>query len=155
VPKPKKTVAAEAAVELLRGVNVAAGFHTNLGRNRGAAVGRRVLALNLMREAEFPAATVLMGDARPSEDGGCLGSFRETSSLVVLLYGKATDIPAELERLEADAKEALCGADSLGGITGGPRHVSTIPYYQERENLDRGMVEVTFAVDHDWTAAAP
>lgn len=152
--KPKKTVAAEAAVTLLRAVNVASGCHTNLGRNRGQAVGRRILALNLMRESEFPAATVLMGEARPADEA-CLGSFRETSSLVVLLYGKAPDIPAELERLEADAKKKLCGEDSLGGITGAPRHVSTIPYYQERENLDRGMVEVTFEVDHNWTAAAP
>lgn len=152
--KPKKTQAAEAAVTKLRAVNVASGYHTNLGRNRGLAVGRRLLVLNLMKDAEFPAATVLMGEARPAEDG-CLGSYRETSSLVVLLYGKDPDIPAELERLEADAKEALCGANDLAGITGKPRHVSTIPYYQEQANLDRGMVEVTFAVDHNWTAAAP
>jgi hypothetical protein len=154
VAKPHKTLAAEAAVDLLRGVNVKAGFNTNLGRNRGEAVGRRVLVLNLMRPAEFPAAAVLMGESRPADDA-CMGSFRESASLVVLLYGKADDIPAELERLEADAKKKIVGADSLGGVTGAPRHVATIPYYQERENTDRGMVEVTFAFDHDWTAAAP
>ena len=152
--KPKKTQAAEAAVELLRGVSVTAGYHTNLGRNRGGGVGRRMLPLNGLKDTEFPAAVVLMGEARPAEDG-CLGAFRETSSLVVVMYGRAADIPAELERLEADAKKAICGASSLGSITGPPRHVSTIPYYQEQANLDRGMVEVTFAVDHNWTAAAP
>ena len=136
-------------MELLQGVNVAASYYTNLGRNRGGAVGRRILQLNAMREIDFPAAAVLMGEARP-DDEGCLGGFNETASLVIVLYGKAADIPAELERLEADAKHAIAG-QALGGVTGPARHISTIPYYQEQQNTDRGMVEVTFAVDHNWT----
>lgn len=154
--KPKKTQAAEAAVELLRGVNVAAGYFTNLGRNRGKAVGRRVLLLNLLRPEEFPASTVLMGESRPAQPGdpGCMGGFNEMATLVVLLFGKADDIPAELERLEADAKKRLQG-QVLAGVTGTLTHVSTIPYYQERENIDRGMVEVTFSFPHNWTADSP
>jgi hypothetical protein len=96
-----------------------------------------------------------MAEAGPDPDDECLGpSEAERANLVVVLYGKAEDIPAELERLEADAKMALHG-QTLEGTTGPLEHVSTIPYYQEEANPDRGMVEVTFRFSFYWTAAAP
>lgn len=150
VDKPKSTQLADDVVERLRGVLKGQGYQTDLGRKAGVYVGRRVLVLSQMQEGEFPAAAVLMGRAQP-DDEMQTGAYREVASIGVLLYAKAKDIPAELERLDADCRSAVLKLPVLAQAYGRAKWIETVPYYNELEMTDRGVVMVTFAQPVSWT----
>jgi hypothetical protein len=150
VVKPKKTVLAEDIVARLKRVLKGQGFHTDLGRKAGQYVDRRIRVLSQMQEGDFPAATVLMGAGAPSEAMQS-GSYREDAKVGVLLYAKANDVTAEIERLEADAKKAVLSLPLIEGAHGRARHAETVPYYNELEMVDRAVVLVTFIAPFNWT----
>lgn len=144
-----RTRIAREAVERLKGVLRGQGYKTDLGRQAGRHVGRRVHVLSLLDDSDFPCAVVLMAPGEP--EPGCIGSFREDVEIGVLLYGKHEDIPEELERLEGDAMRAVLRPGVFTATQSPPVWKGTHPFYNEVDQTDRGMVLVTFAAKGDRT----
>lgn len=153
--KPAATELADGVVERLKGVTIGAGYFTNLGRQAGRYVARRIRVLSQMDVSEFPSACVLVGPMRPS-DAEQTGAHRMDHMVGVVLYARADAVTAELERLDADARKCLLGGTTLlPNAYGRLSWVESVPFYNEIEQTDRGLVLVNFRARRNWTPDEP
>lgn len=152
--EPRAEQIASAAAELLRGVTRGAGYFTDLGRN----ISRRRWLVTKLDRTKIPCASVWCGDSVPAKEG-CLGSWRETLTLLVEVWARADRVElvdSEVFKAQIDVRRRLLATHTLGlDFVVGLRPGKVRTDHQEFADNLLGWKAVAFEVDYDWTAEEP